>query len=383
MYEAQFRLPGAWLLSEERRPTDGRPARVTSQLLVGAGDQIHLEARYAPNGLRQFRASYHQNTGTDRPEPRLLAIASGDCTIHSGRTLRSEGPIWRYLDQLDSDLSTVRWTETLQAPWPLGRDTGGVRVGLVDTGLAYDLPIFRTRLARDAQGVPLGYDFWDLDPHPYDGDVARGPFLPIRHGTAVASVIALEAPDAALVPFRFPRPDMARMGDLVRAAQAADVRILAMPLGSNDPDDWTAFADAIAGTDILAIISAGNNGRDIDQNPIWPAALGLGNALVVTSSDARGRVADGSNWGVNTVDIMLPAENVPVVDFRGAKGVTSGTSFAVPRLAALAARILTREPDLSVEELKARIASHAITSPFASEPSVAVGWIPNPTTSLE
>ena len=59
----------------------------------------------------------------------------------------------------------------------------------MDSGLAYDLPLFRDRLARDGEGKPLGYDYWDLDPWPYDGDTSRGPFLPIRHGTAVASVL--------------------------------------------------------------------------------------------------------------------------------------------------------------------------------------------------
>ena len=111
----------------------------------------------------------------------------------------------------------------------------------MDSGLAYDLPLFRDRLARDAGGKPLGYDYWDLDPWPYDGDVSRGPFLPIRHGTAVASILVREAPDAALVPFRYPRPDMSRMADLVARAVKAGARILAMPLGSRKPRRLARF----------------------------------------------------------------------------------------------------------------------------------------------
>ncbi|MAI44772.1 MAG: hypothetical protein CMB79_02590 [Filomicrobium sp.] len=74
---------------------------------------------------------------------------------------------------------------------------------------------------------------------------------------------------------------------------------------------------------------------------------------------------------------MLPAENVPVVDFRGAKGKASGSSFAVPRLAALATRILTKQPTLTTAQLKARIFERATQSPYEKN-VVTVGWIPDP-----
>ncbi len=375
--EAQSRLPGSWLVEETRHPADGEPGVVTIRLALPGADEISIERRQAAGRLRQFRASYFARID-DELAPRLLAIADGGCTIQSAREIRQAEHPWFYLDQLDGDLTTLRWSETLQAPWPEGSDPGGVRVALVDSGLAYDMNLFRDRLARDPKGVPLGYDYWDLDPWPYDGDVSRSPFLPIRHGTAVASVLVREAPDATLIPFRYPRPDMSHMADIVSDAARAGARILAMPLGSNRIDDWSAFAAALAQHDILAIVSAGNNGRDIDRNPLWPAALPLENMIVVTSADGFGRLAQGSNWGLESVDIMLPAENVPIIDFRGASGTASGSSYAVPRLAALAARLLQREPSLTIGQLRERIFARATPSPFETSPVVAVGWIPDP-----
>ena len=82
--------------------------------------------------------------------------------------------------------------------------------------------------------------------------------------------------------------------------------------------------------------------------------------------------------GPSAVDVMLPAENVPVVDFRGANGVASGSSYAVPRLAALAARLLERNPDLDAAALKQRILDRAVPSPYERADVVAVGWIPDP-----
>ena len=194
----------------------------------------------------------------------------------------------------------------------------------------------------------------------------------------MASVLVREAPEAALLPFRYPRPEMARMGELVERAAAAGARVLAMPLGSRNPEDWTAFAEALrARPQLLAIVSAGNDGEDIDENPLWPATLDLPNMIVVTSADGFGRLAPGSNWGAASVDLMLPAENVPVIDFRGASGTASGSSYAVPRLAALAARILAERPKLATEELIREIYAQATPSPY-EEDVVAVGWIPDP-----
>lgn len=375
--DAQFALPDSWLLEETRTPSAGSPHLITLKLALPGGDELKIERRQHNGRLRQFRVSYFTDRGGG-PAPSLLAIADGACKIQSGRALRLNGAAWSYLDQLDGDLTTVRWTETLQAPWPDGTDRGGVRVGLIDSGLAYDLPVFRDRLARDADGQPLGYDFWDLDPWPYDGDFARGPFLPIRHGTAVASILAREAPNADLVPYRYPRPDMTRMRELLARAAGDGIRLLAMPLGSRNRDDWTAFEAALEQHDILVIVSAGNDGQNIDADPIFPAALASERILTVSSADEFGRLANGSNWGAVNVDIMLPAENLSVTDFRGATGSASGSSYAVPRLAAIAARILENEPELSAVELKKRLLARATPSPFERDGVLAAGWIPNP-----
>lgn len=372
-FHAQMALEGSWFIGETRIPDSQTPFRITVRLAFPDGGELVLERRQAGGQLRQFRVSYFEGR-----RPLLQAIADSSCTIQSGRFLRGDADVWRYLDQLDGDLVSLKWSETLQAPWPDGEDPGGIRVALVDTGIAYDLDLFRDRLARNPNGLPLGYDYWDMDAYPYDGDTARGPFTPIRHGTAVASILVREAPQAALVPYRYPRPDMVRMNDLVERAANDGVRILAMPLGSQSVEDWLAFADALERHDILALVSAGNNGRDIDAEPIYPAALTLPNIVTVTSSDGFGKLAAGSNWGAASVDLMLPAENLSVIDFRGAAGIASGSSYAVPRLAAMAARILQQEPNLTAAEVKLRIFARAVQSPYERDGVVSVGWIPDP-----
>jgi len=148
-------------------------------------------------------------------------------------------------------------------------------------------------------------------------------------------------------------------------------------MGSGDRMDWACFAAAASeNPQMLFIVSAGNDGRDLDQMPVYPAALPLANMLVVTSSDEFGRLGRGSNTGATTVDLMVPAEQVEVIDHRGAYAETGGTSYAAPRVAALAARFLAANPAADTPAIKAFLASRAIAT---NGVPLVYGWIPDPT----
>jgi len=368
---AEAPLAGAWLLDERIDALRGG-ARVSQRFATPNGE-LRIDRIDAGGALRRFIAEDWRADG-DTLRAHLQIRAGADCALVAARRLIHDGATPVAMETLAADLTTVDRTDRFDAAVPRGVDPGGVRVALIDAGLAYDLPLFVDRLARGPDGAALGWDFWDDDSRPYDIDFAGGPFAPFRHGTAVASILAREAPNAALIPYRYPRPDMARLGDAVARAAAAGARVIAMPLGSRRAEDWTAFADALAqAPDLLAIVSAGNDGRDIDAEPLWPAALDLDRMIVVTSADGFGRLAQGSNWGARSVDLMVPAENQPVVDHRGARGSTSGSSYAVPRVAALAARLLAADPGLSADALKAAIYDRAV-----ARDGVAIGWIPDP-----
>ena len=251
-----------------------------------------------------------------------------------------------------------------------------VRVALVDSGVNYTLPTIAAALARGPDGVPLGRDFWDMDDRPFDRHPVGGGRI-VRHGTRTASVLIAEAPAARLVPYRYPRPDMRRMRELVEHAAANAVRVVGLPLGGNDRAEWTAFeAAAEAHADILFVASAGNDGRDIDARAVWPASLPLDNLVVVSSFDDFGALAAGVNSGRRSVDYLVPAENVPVLRFDGTPGRASGSSYAVPRVVALAARLLERHPEWKAAELVAELRRRFADGTRPRE--VAEGIIPDP-----
>lgn len=344
------------------------------------GAELVLE-RIAPRGQFRRLSAEYAAPSAQGVRPELLAHAGPDCEVRLGRRLVYDDRQAQAvaLEQLDQTLAPTGRTEPLNPPVPTGDDPGGVLVAMVDAGVNYLLPEINARLARDNHGNILGYDYWDLDDRPFDANPARSLFFPQRHGTRTASVLLREASVARLVPYRYPRPDMSRMAALVEDAAAKGVVIVNLSLGSNNVEDWQAFADvATLHPEMLFIVSAGNNGRDIDIDPVFPAAFPLENIITVTSSELTGELARGSNMGRESVDLLVPAENLEATSFHGRQIRVSGSSYAASRVAALAARLLSLNPKWRAPELKTAIFARALV-PLPEEPVyVSRGFIPDP-----
>ena len=358
-------LGGAIELSREPLRIRDRVMGVRHSLMLPDGARIRLDRIETDGILRRITASYAEAARSGR-RPVLFAVADGGCNVMAGRRLTyyPDG-MARSIEALESSLERTVQVEPLNPPVPappaaLEIEAAQVRVGLVDSGVNYLLPEIAAGLARDADGAMVGFDFWDLDARPFDANPARSPFHPQRHGTRTASLILAEAPVAKLVPYRYPRPDMARMTDLIAHAAAAGVRIMNISMGSRRLSDWTDFEAAARGhPEMLFVISAGNDGIDIDETPVWPASLPLRNLLTVTSADESGLPARGSSWGRESVDLAVPAEEVPVTDFSGRVRKVSGSSYAAARISALAACLLAAHPEWNAPELKAAILARA------------------------
>lgn len=290
---------------------------------------------------------------------------------------------------LKPNQSETRGSTTTQASPPLepklppGLHPGGVNVAIYDTGVNYTLPQLVKNLARDGEGELIGYDFQDDDLIAYDRRPTSNGLPPrggATHGTSVASILLQEGPkDIAIQPYRYRADDLRSFAGMVSHTAITKTSIVAISLGGYKKSDWDLFRQAATHhPEILFIISAGNDGRNIDEKPVYPASFDIPNTIVVTSTDNFGRYPENSNWGVNGVDISTPAENLTGFDVNGQPKRLSGSSFAVPRIAALAARIKTAEPEIKTDELKARILSFAAPSPGTRTKRTKHGWIANP-----
>lgn len=266
-----------------------------------------------------------------------------------------------------------------EPPVPPGTDPGGVAVALIDSGVNYTLAHITKRLARDAGGKLIGFDFADGDTQPYDVVPGRNGTIDLHHGTSVASILLREAPRARLVPYRFHPSDYDSFAHIVTHIARGPARIAVMALGGYKEKNWQAFKQAaLAHREILFVISAGNDGRNLDRKPVYPAGFGIANAIVVASSDDFGRLPRDSNWGTKTVDVSTPGEQLVTRDHTGAIKNASGSSYAVPRIAALAARFKATHPDWDAEALKQAIIKLASPSPGERVPRTRYGWIANP-----
>src|SRR5262249_36931844 len=190
-------------------------------------------------------------------------------------------------------------------PLPPGRDPGGVAIALLTTGIDYTLPEVAQVLARDGEGELIGRDVADDDNRP------RAVELEARanwggDGTALAK--ALGSPGRRLVPVRISPGDPISLARAVAFVAQTPARIVVVPMWSAAKSDWEPFRQAaVRFRDLLFILAAGDEGRDIDAEPVWPAAFGLANALVVTAppSRAAGSAKEAPNGGDKLVDALV------------------------------------------------------------------------------
>ena len=353
-----------------------RQTRIGQEKLFSSPEgSVKLEI-IEPNG-RPRRTALTASYSEDITKPNIWMMLDNECSLLEARSIVYDGSSALYIQTLDQSGTPLPDKEWLNPPLPDKGKSDGLRVALIDSGVNYQLEEIANSLALDKDNSIIGYDFWDDDQTPFDANPARSPFFVQRHGTRTASVTLNEAPDIALVPYRYPRPDMSRMTRLVEHAADNGIRIIGMPLGSNNDKEWRAFSDAVtAHPEILFIVSAGNNGRDIDINPVYPAVLDHSNILVVTSADDFVRPANRTNYGRLSVDYLLPAENLAATDFNGTQTRVSGSSYAVARMTALAARLLGGNPQMTLDALKANIKEYSVkanTSRYAT-----TGYIGDP-----
>jgi hypothetical protein len=316
---------------------------VLTLLFAGAsGSPDYVSARYDAGPKRQ---------------PLLSAMGDTDCAVHTARRLSyDDAGRPELLQPLDGALRPSGPPEPLNPPVPAGRDPPGIPVGMIDTGVNYLLPEIASRLARDSVGELLGYDYADLDRRPFDVSLRPDPFFPGHHGTSVANLVLDGAPAAKLLPYRYPRDDMARMPALIDDAGAHGVRVMNLSLNGTDREEWLPFREAAETyPEMLFVVAAGNHGRNIDDRPIYPAAFTLANIIVVTSATADGRLTYGVNWGLASVDLLVASENLAALDFDGQRRVVSGSSYAAARVTALAACLLAGHPEWSINQLKSAI----------------------------
>jgi subtilisin family serine protease len=248
----------------------------------------------------------------------------------------------------------------------------GMVIAVLDTGVDGMHPELAGRLVG-------GYDFVDFDSDTREegalGDIGFG------HGTHVAGLIALVAPDAKIMPIRV--LDQEGKGNVWVLAEALafavdpdgnpdthdGAHVINLSLGTtrrtdlldeiireamcvsddDDDDDDDGLCGLFGGAVVVA--AAGNQG---DETRHYPAAEEVDGLLAVAASTSANTLAAFSTRGA-WVQLAAPGNTIISSVPNGGYGVWSGTSMAAPLVAGTIALVRASNPDLDPKEAVDRL----------------------------
>jgi len=228
----------------------------------------------------------------------------------------------------------------------------GVTVAVLDTGIASAHPQLGGMVSAQGRDFVIGGN-GTTEPQPNgvddDGDGLVDEAL--YHGTFVAGLIRLAAPDTRILPVRVLDADGIGTtwgiaeGILYAVRQGADVVNLSVRL-TRQSDLIAYVIRMVTAQGVVVVAAAGNDGLEhID----YPAALP--DVIAVAAVDADLSRAAFSNFG-SEVDVSAPGVALLSTYGEATFAGWEGTSFAAPLVSAAAAMILEKYPGLTPDQVR-------------------------------
>jgi subtilisin family serine protease len=190
------------------------------------------------------------------------------------------------------------------------------------------------------------------------------------HGTHVAGIVAARAgndiggsglaPKARIMAVKV--LDSSRSGNStvlakgIRYAVDMGARILNVSInGDSTTSDLTAALRYASDKGATIVASSGNNSRNLDLTPSYPASSNEPSVLSVTATDEGGGVLSFANTGLDSVDLAAPGDTILSTARGSGYENRSGTSMAAPFVTGALALLSSARPDLPESALRAAL----------------------------
>ena len=123
------------------------------------------------------------------------------------------------------------------------------------------------------------------------------------------------------------------------------------------------------------VAAAGNDSRNNDSTPTWPANIASDNVITVAATGSSDQIASFSNWGRRTVHVAAPGVSIISTTPRNSYGPMSGTSMAAPHVAGAVAMIRSQFPEMTPKEIRDLLISTSDAVPALASRSQSGGRV--------
>ena len=261
--------------------------------------------------------------------------------------------------------------------WAIEKGSSNVVIGIIDTGVDYTHPDLVENMGKNSLEIPNNQK--DDDNNGYVDDVyginainsSGNPMDDNIHGTHVAGIIGARgnnnvgisgvAQKVSIMACKF--LNAAGSGGTSDAIKCLEyfaslkntMNIVATNNSWGGGPSSKAMKDAIKVHEtkgILFIAAAGNDSKNNDTTPSYPASYDVDNIISVASTDRKDLISSFSNYGKKTVHVAAPGSKILSTVLNHGYGELSGTSMAAPQVSGLTAVIASKYPSYGYKEIK-------------------------------